>query len=206
MIGSISVTTLASGNATFSQTISTDDLRGQALSATATDPGGNTSEFAVDITIADGAGTRTTVASATNPSVYGGPVTFKATVAKIYSGGGTPTGTVEFFDGATDLGTGVLSSSGVATLSTSALGVGTHSITASYSGDAYFSASTSAILNQVVNQASTTSDLTSSSSTAVYRPGGDLHRGRQPGGAGHRHPHRDRRRSRTDRPPWGLET
>ena len=92
MIGSISVTTLASGNASFSQTISTDDLRGQALSATATDPAGNTSEFAVDLTIADGAGTRTTVASATNPSVYGGPVTFKATVAKIYSGGGTPTG------------------------------------------------------------------------------------------------------------------
>jgi hypothetical protein len=41
----------------------------------------------------------------------------------------------------------------VATLTTTALGVGTHSITAVYDGNASFSGSTSSVLAQVVNPA-----------------------------------------------------
>ncbi|MDV9203194.1 Ig-like domain-containing protein, partial [Streptomyces sp. Wh19] len=57
-------------------------------------------------------------------------------------GAGTPTGTVDFFDGATLLGTGTLSG-GVATFTTSTLAIGTHPLTAVYNGDANFTSSTS---------------------------------------------------------------
>jgi hypothetical protein len=53
------------------------------------------------------------------------------------------TGTVTFFDGSTQLGTGSVGNGGVATYQTSTLAVGAHSITAQYGGDANYSASTS---------------------------------------------------------------
>jgi hypothetical protein len=61
-----------------------------------------------------------------------------------------PTGKVTFNDGKTALGSATLSSTGVATFSTTALGGGTHSITAQYSGDVNFLKQTSAALSQVV--------------------------------------------------------
>ncbi len=51
LIGSTTVTTDASGNATFSTTLHVVTTSGQVVTATATDPGGNTSEFAQDVTI-----------------------------------------------------------------------------------------------------------------------------------------------------------
>ena len=51
LIGSTTVTTDASGNATFSTTFHVVTTPGQVVTATATDPGGNTSEFAEDVTI-----------------------------------------------------------------------------------------------------------------------------------------------------------
>ena len=65
-------------------------------------------------------------------------MTFTATVVNSSPGGGTPTGTVTFMDGTTTLGTGTLSTTdGVttATFTTTALAVGSHSITAVYGGD-----------------------------------------------------------------------
>jgi hypothetical protein len=59
---------------------------------------------------------------------------------------------VTFLDGATPLGTGTLNASGVATFSTSALSVGTHSITAAYDGDTNDAGSTSAALTQTVKR------------------------------------------------------
>ena len=82
-------------------------------------------------------------------------MTFTATVAAASPGSGTPTGTVNFLDGTTTIGTGTLTA-GVATFSTSSLTVGTHSITAVYAGDTNFTTSTSSAVSQVVNQASTT--------------------------------------------------
>ena len=64
-----------------------------------------------------------------------------------------PTGTVTFKDGSTTLGTGTLSGDPTATLTTSSLIVGTHPITAAYGGDERFAASTSSVLDQVVNAA-----------------------------------------------------
>ena len=91
--------------------------------------------------------TTTALASSANPSASGQAVTFTATVPA--SGTGTPTGTVTFKAGATALGpVTTLDALGQATFTTSALTVGSHSITAVYGGDANFATSTSAALNQ----------------------------------------------------------
>lgn len=96
--------------------------------------------------------TATTLTSSQNPSNFGQSVTFTATATsdgfKI-----TPTGTVTFFDGSTNLGTSNLNASAQATLSTSTLTVGTHNITATYSGDSNFASSTSSVVSQLVQGA-----------------------------------------------------
>ena len=99
------------------------------------------------------ASTTTSLASSLNPSEYGEEVTFTATVKAVSPGSGTPTGTVTFMDGSNVLGMGTLSGS-VATYSTTGLSVGTHSITAVYSGDTNFITSTSAVLKQKVQKSS----------------------------------------------------
>jgi hypothetical protein len=104
----------------------------------------------------------TTATSSANPVVYGQTVTFTATVAA--SGSGTPTGTVTFFDGSTSLGQGTLSGSAgssTATFSTASLSAGTHTITASYSGDSTFAGS-SGSFTQTVSQANTSTALVAS--------------------------------------------
>ena len=63
--------------------------------------------------------------------------------ANVTGTGGTPSGSVTFFNGTTSLGTAPLAS-GTATLSLSTLPVGSDSITAVYSGDASFAPATSA--------------------------------------------------------------
>jgi hypothetical protein len=66
-------------------------------------------------------------------------VTFTATVT---SAAGTPTGSVQFKADGANLGSPVLlSAGGVATLTTSALPAGNHSVTAEYGGDANFATS-----------------------------------------------------------------
>ena len=98
--------------------------------------------------------TTTALTSSVNPSKPGQAVTFTATVtAQPGFDKGTPTGTVNFLDGATNIGNSPLNGSGAATLTTSTLPLGTNSITASYSGDTNFSASTSPALQQVVQGA-----------------------------------------------------
>ena len=102
------------------------------------------------------------LSSSANPSTYGSSVTLTATVTPSVA-----TGTVTFKDASTTLGTGTISG-GIATYSTSALAVKTHSITAAYSGDTNDSASTSPALTQTVNQASSTVALTSSANPSSY--------------------------------------
>jgi hypothetical protein len=93
--------------------------------------------------------TTTSLLSSVNPSEAGQVVTLTASV--VSTGGlGTPTGTVNFLDSNTSLGMSTLNASGIATISTSTLSVGTHPITASYSGDSTFAPSTSGVVNQIV--------------------------------------------------------
>jgi hypothetical protein len=115
------------------------------------------------------ASTTTTLSSSANPSVWGQSVTFTATVAAVAPGAGTPTGTVNFYDNGTLLGSGTLDANDHATYATSVLSVATHPITATYAGDTNFTTSTtSSALSQVVNQASTTTTLSSSANPSVW--------------------------------------
>ena len=95
--------------------------------------------------------TTTQLTSSVNPSTVGQSVTFTATVTSA-AFKQTPTGTVNFLDGTSSLGSSGLGSNGTASFSTASLSVGTHSITAKYSGDGNFLGSTSAVLSQVVQQ------------------------------------------------------
>lgn len=89
------------------------------------------------------ASTNTAVTSSPSPSVVGQPVTFTAGVTVVAPGAGIAVGTVIFTEGATTLASNVtLSSSGLATFSSSSLSLGTHTITATYSGSGNFLGST----------------------------------------------------------------
>ncbi|MFF3679708.1 Ig-like domain repeat protein [Streptomyces sp. NPDC002120] len=90
----------------------------------------------------------TVLVSSVNPSVVGQTVTFTATVT---GDQGTPTGTVLFKDGDTNLGPDALDGTGTASLPIGDLAVGTHHITAVYGGNTTYAASTSNTLLQVVN-------------------------------------------------------
>jgi len=104
------------------------------------------------------------VSQSASATTYGQPVTFTAFVT---GSGGTPTGTVTFFDGATGIGTGALDAAGVATYSTSTLSAGIHSITASYGGDATYGASVSPAVTQTVGQAAATTTIVTSLNPAA---------------------------------------
>jgi len=114
--------------------------------------------------------TTTALASSPNPSLLGHSVTFTATVSPQSSG--VPTGSVTLFDTTTRtiIGSGTLNGSGVATVLVSSLAVGSHDITATYSADTNFQASTSAVLTQVVNSLPVpTVTLTSHPNPAAFK-------------------------------------
>lgn len=73
-----------------------------------------------------------------------------------------PTGTVNFAWDGYSIGAATLNASGVATLTKSNLNVYTYPLTAVYSGDANNAGSTSAVLNQVVKEATSSAALSSS--------------------------------------------
>jgi hypothetical protein len=101
------------------------------------------------------AGTPINLVSSLNPVVIGNSVTFTATLPQ-----GT-TGTIQFFDSSTQIGTTqtLTGSPPQASVSTSALIMGPHIITARYSGDATHPASTSSTLLQQVSGNPTTITL-----------------------------------------------
>jgi probable HAF family extracellular repeat protein len=192
----LTATVQASGNATVDEgtvtfqvrqnsvdvgaAVTSDPLTNGVATVNYTLPGGTApGDYTIEATYNDGpkftgssgtgtltvhkAATATALTSSANPSVFGQQVTFTATVT---SSGGIPSGNVQFNDGAQLLGTSTLSG-GVATLNTSKLTVGPHSITAFYVGNANFDPGTSAVLTQTVNKASTASFLTSSANPSV---------------------------------------
>lgn len=98
-----------------------------------------------------------TITSSAPTAVSGAPVTLTASLAVVSPGSGSPGGTVTFKDGTKVLGTANLvleNGRKVARLVTSGLTVGSHSITAVYSGDSDFNGATSASFNQVITAGS----------------------------------------------------
>jgi hypothetical protein len=105
------------------------------------------------------AATSTSLVSSLNPSAYGRPLTFTATVKPATSG--LPSGTVSFKEGTVSIGTGTLSN-GKALITRSNLAARTHTVTAYYFGDANYTGSTSSALTQNITKAGTFATVYSS--------------------------------------------
>jgi len=112
--------------------------------------------------------TTITLAASVNPATAGQSVTLTATIQA--GAGNSAAGTVTFLDGSTTLGSTTVSSNS-AQFTTSALAAGAHSITAVYGGDTNFAGSTSALLTETINQAATTTILTSNVNPATAGQG-----------------------------------
>ncbi len=148
-------------------------------------------------TAAPAAGTYTVVASYTGDTVYDVSTSAPATLtvntvvasavaltatptsaktgtsvsftASVTGSGGTPTGTVTFLDGTNAIGSAPLTN-GAATIATSTLAAGGHSITASYGGDSTFAGGTSA--PQVVTITANTVNLALAVTSPLIPVGG----------------------------------
>jgi DNA-binding beta-propeller fold protein YncE len=103
------------------------------------------------------------LASSGNPSTQGQAVTFTAIVT---GPSGTPTGSVDFRDGGGSIAgcSAVVLTNGSAACTTTALSVGNHTITATYSGNTAYTAATSGTVTQTVNVAVTTPSVALTSS------------------------------------------
>jgi sugar lactone lactonase YvrE len=103
-------------------------------------------------------------------STYGSSITLTATVPAV-NGGAVPTGTVQFYDGATLIGTAQTLANGTASISTSALSVGSHAaIKATYlpgSNPNYNTASSAMLAAVTVAKATLVPTITSSTANGV---------------------------------------
>jgi hypothetical protein len=118
------------------------------------------------------ASTELALTSTLNPAPFGSSATLKATVKAVAPGGGTPTGTVTFREGETVLATVPLSA-GSAKYALKTTAPGEHEITATYSGEADYEASSGGIVQAIV-VASTELALTSSKNPAAHGSSGTL--------------------------------
>lgn len=125
-------------------------------------------------TATGGAGNGTYIAS--NPAVatslvLSGPASSVAGSNVALTAAVTPagaTGTVQFKDGATNLGSPVAVSGGSATYNTSSLAAGAHSLTAEFIPSGSYGPSTSNTLSHTVSKISTSTALVSNGPTAQY--------------------------------------
>ncbi|GIF96731.1 Ig-like domain-containing protein [Catellatospora citrea] len=114
--------------------------------------------------------TTTTLTVPASPVTAGTTVTLTAAVTPVAA-----TGSVQFFDGATPLGGPVAVSGGAASLNTAALTVGTHSLTATFTGTGSYTASTSSAQSlqvdaPVATPTTTGLAVTPSGSVTQYTP------------------------------------
>jgi hypothetical protein len=159
--GAGSSTSVSSGSTSF-----TVASGAHTITATYANTDGNfvSSNGSTTLTATQASSTTSDVTASANPSVFGQVITFSATVTATAPGGGVPTGTVTFLEGATTLGTGTLAG-GTAKLTIGTLSTASHTVTASYGGDTNFTGSddtaSATPLVQVVNQASSKTTVTS---------------------------------------------
>jgi hypothetical protein len=150
----------ANGSAQASATVNTLGVGTYNITAVynpTVDYAGSTSNTIVEVV--DGTPTAVSLESSLNPSTYGQSVTFTAIVNATQSST-IPTGTVSFHDGSSAIGAATLNSSGTGAFIISAFAVGSHPITAVYSGSSNDNASTSTVVNQIVSPSPTTIELT----------------------------------------------
>ena len=159
----------------FDGTLSVDQITG-TVTVTNARPAG---QYIVSVTASDNcdaastttfdlnvlpATTSTVLSSSPNPSVNGQPVQFSAVVT--VDVGGTPAGSVRFYDGTSSFGTATIVA-GQATLTKSNLAVGSHAITAQFIGSSDYITSTSPVITQTVTKKPSSTALSLSASRAV---------------------------------------
>ena len=105
----------------------------------------------VTVTVLSPVPTSTTLIASPTAITAGTNLTLNVSVAPASPASNVPTGSVTFTDGSAALSTVQLDSGGEASYVTSLLSEGKHSVTAAYSGDANFAASTSSAVTVVVN-------------------------------------------------------
>ena len=120
--------------------------------------GANSGGFSILVTAA-GIATTTSVTANATTSTLGTGFIFTTTVTPA-SGTAVPTGAVNILDGVSIIGTVAVGTTNVAVFSTNMLAVGTHSITAAYTGSSTFGASTSAPVKVTVTAATAASTKT----------------------------------------------
>jgi probable HAF family extracellular repeat protein len=98
------------------------------------------------------------IASSSASSTFGQSVEITASLS---STAGIPTGTVSFYEGASLLGSGTLSTAGQASILRSDFSVGSHAFSAIYAGDGNYSGATSLAISQNVSKATSTVVLSS---------------------------------------------
>jgi hypothetical protein len=111
----------------------------------------------------------------TSTPTYGQSLTFAATVTNTSGSGGTPTGSIEFFDGTTDLGPGTtLSGTGAtatSTFTTASLTGGSHSINVVYTPSGTFEGGGATLTTfTIARQATTTTLVASAPGTIPGQP------------------------------------
>ncbi|MBU3867072.1 Ig-like domain repeat protein [Streptomyces sp. 4503] len=153
---------LANGTATVAHAY--PDVPGSPYAVSATYNGDTnfTASVGTDSQTVVQGGTATSVTSAPDPSTVGRPVTVATTVTAISPGTGTPTGTVtlDFGDGTPPVTAPLTGGTATAAHTYTGATGSPYSITATYSGDSNFSASTGTDL-QSVGQSSTTTAVAS---------------------------------------------
>jgi Leucine-rich repeat (LRR) protein len=120
--------------------------------------------FIINITSIAKTKTTTSLTSSHNPSVFGQPVTFIATVSPV-----PDNGTIRFKDNETYLCEPQnTDGEGLASFNTTDLSAGIHTIIAEYSGSNNFVSSSSNSIGQLVEKAATTIQLTSSANPSIF--------------------------------------
>jgi hypothetical protein len=147
----------ATGKATFATTTLTQGNHGLMATYGGSPAFATSGSSTLNVTVGAASIPTTTGLSATASSVQSGqPITFTVTVTP-NSGSQTPGGSATVMDGSTQLGMVTLDALGKGALSTSSLAVGSHSITASYTGGTGFGASGSGTVSVTVTSATTNS-------------------------------------------------
>lgn len=159
-------TATPSGGAVTSASVET--VGSYTLGVTCTPTGASVGVYAVitstiSLTVTKATPTVTTTASP-NPSALNSAISVVGTLS---GSGVTPTGTVTFFDGTTQIGTGTLVA-GVFTITYTPTTTGSHSLTVQYGGDSNYLTGTSPIYTQIVVDFS----IATSTPTATVMPGG----------------------------------
>jgi hypothetical protein len=149
----LSTATLASGTASFQTSSLGIGTHSMTVKYGGDSANGSSVSAATSLSITLAA-TSGSVTVSPNPATSGQSVTMTAQIAG--NGAQIPTGTVTFLDGGTALSTATLVN-GLATLQTSSLAAGVHSITVAYGGDSVDASSTSPVTSLKILATTTTS-------------------------------------------------